>query len=185
MARNVYGTGKTAKDVAEALGKLRDVIDDEVMAVVDEVAAEGEKVAREKCPASQVAFGHKTYPSNGYLIQIEARGPKVYHKASEYHGVHKGAYSFPLVKLLEYGTGFYGEHDKVDNGANHRYVPNMSGMGGKGWYYQDRVTGETVFTHGIYPRHFMFHGAQAMRERMPGVIKAHLDANKLKKEAGL
>ncbi len=178
--RNVYGTGKTAREVAEALGKLSGVIDDEVMAVVDEVAAEGEKVARDNCPSSRIAFGHKAYPSNGYLIQIEAKGPRVRYPARVDGHETTGPYSFPLVKLLEYGSGLLGD---AAYGKEHRWKVNM-GNRTEAWSYMGE-DGEWHTSEGHVSLGFMRSASEAIREKAPAVCREHLDANKLKKEAGL
>ncbi len=186
MANSRYKTKVTPGEVARKLRNLSPAIESEAQAVVEEASATGLRVASENCPAPQVTFSTKQYESDvwkghGKAVSIVARGPKVHHKASKY----SGTYSVPLVKLLEYGTGIYGERDTVDNGASHGYKPNMSGKGSKGWYYRDRVTGERVATHGIYPRHFMHKGAEAMRSEIPLLTRKHLGITRLKKRSGL
>ncbi len=186
MATSRYKTKVSPGDVAVKLRNLHPAIEGQAQEVVDEVVKVGLRVASEKCPAPQITFSVKQYESDTYhghgnTVSIVAKGPKVHHTANRF----SGTYSFPLVKLLEYGTGYYGEHDDVDNGTAHGYKPNLSGKGSKGWYYTDRITGASVRTHGIYPRHFMHKGAEAMREGLSIATRKRLFVAQLKKRSGL
>ena len=186
MATSRYKTKVTPGAVADKLRRLHPAIEEQAQEVVDEAVKVGLRVASENCPAPQIMFSAKQYESDkagnyGHAVSIIAKGPKVHHAASRF----SGTYSFPLVKLLEYGTGYYGEHDTVDNGTAHGYKPNMSGKGGHGWFYKDRKTGGSVVTHGIYPRHFMHKGAEAMRREINLSTRKRLFVAQLKKRSGL
>lgn len=171
----LYGTGVTPGHVAQALYNAPRAIKECSSRLSEALCEEGVKVAAEGCPASSIKFTTKFYPSNGYW-QIQADGPKV--------GDEGHTYSFPLVKLLEYGTGKYGAADTEDNGSRHGYTPNMGGKGERGWYYTD-ADGNSVFTHGVYPRHFMHRAAEAMRLELRHIEVGLIDAETLKREMGL
>lgn len=171
----LYGTGVTPGHVAQALMNAPRVIKERSSDLTEALCDIGIRTATEECPASSVTFSKKFYESNGYW-QIQADGPKV--------GDADGTYSFPLAKLLEYGTGLYGARDTEDNGSGHRYKANMSGKGEKGWVYED-AAGNRVFTHGVYPRHFMHHAAEAMRTELALIETGLFDAETLLEEMGL
>lgn len=171
--RSYYMTGVTASAVAKALGKLPDVVDDEVRAAIDEIADEGLKEARAKVGSSRVSVDKRMYASDGNEVRIVATGPVL--KPAD------GSYSLPLAKLLEYGSGIKGD---AAYGAEHRYKVNQGGKGADGWPFLNEK-GEWRWTHGQGARHFMRDGAQKMRESVASVCAEHLNASRLKKEAGI
>lgn len=193
---NYFSTKVTPAKVASALGKLGKVLEEDMAEVEKELCEYGAEKALKKLTqetASQNGITIKPRRINGGFYspsvgnyQLEAKGPMAerkaraikYEYAGKKHTIHTKGYRYPLVKMLEYGTG-------VDGVSENGYVANMSGRNygdtwpvlipGVGWREID----------GRSPIHFMRHGGQMMRLYLPSCAKKVFNANKLKRETGL
>lgn len=190
--KNYFGTKLTPKDVAMALGKFGKVLEEDLVDVEREVCEYGAEQAWKQLKENTdtqngITIEARRTGEGGYYLksvgsyQLVAKGPEVHNK---WHGVggKKPAtfhsYKYPLVKLLEYGTGING------TSAN-GYVANKGGRGVDGWHYYDSANGKWVYTRGMAPIFFMRRGGQMMRIYLPSCAKKVFNANKVKREMGL